>query len=72
LQTNLTINLDNNNEEVIDRLLKVRNNVPIHRDKNSIIYVLLSQLNLQKLGGDTLAHTYYAYNLLNNYNLKVI
>jgi hypothetical protein len=45
LQTNLTIDVDNNNEDAIDRLLKVRNGVPMYKDQNSIIYTVLSQLN---------------------------
>jgi hypothetical protein len=54
---------------VIDRLLKVRDNISMHRDKNSIINPVLSQLNPKRWGGKTLAHTYNPYNLLNNYNL---
>jgi hypothetical protein len=42
----------------------------MHRDKNSIIYAVLSQLNPKRWGGETLAHTYDVYNLLNNYNLQ--
>jgi hypothetical protein len=70
LQTNLTIDLDNNNEDVIDRLLKVRNGVPIYKDQNSIIYALFSLLNPKKWGDEDLAHTYDPYKLLNNYNLQ--
>jgi hypothetical protein len=42
----------------------------MYQDKNSIIYAVLSQLNPKRLGGETLAHTYDPYNLLNNYNLQ--
>jgi hypothetical protein len=61
LGTNLTIDLDNNNEDAIDRLLK---------DQNSIINAVLSQLNPKRWGGEILAHTYDPYNLLSNYNLQ--
>jgi hypothetical protein len=70
LQANLIIDVDNNNEDAIDRLLKVRDKVPMYKDNNSIIYAVLSQLNPLKWGGDTLAHTYDTYYLLNNYNLQ--
>jgi hypothetical protein len=43
----------------IDKLLKVRVKVPKYSDKNPL-----------KWGGDTPAHTYDVYNLLNNYNLQ--
>jgi hypothetical protein len=42
----------------------------MQRDKNSIIYAVLSQLNPKRWGGETLTHTYNPYNLLNNYNLQ--
>jgi hypothetical protein len=70
LNTNLIIDLDNNDEDTIDRLLKVRDKVSMHQDKNSIIYAVLSQLNPKRWGGDTLAHSYDPFNLLNSYNLQ--
>jgi hypothetical protein len=70
LESDLRFNVDGNNEDAIDRLLKVRDNVPMHCDKNSIIYAVLSQLNPKRWGGKTLAYTYDPYNLLNNYNLQ--
>jgi hypothetical protein len=70
MEANLIIDVDCNNEDAIDRLLKVRDNVPMYKHKNSIIYALLSQLNPEKWGGDILAHTYGTFNLLNNYNLQ--
>jgi hypothetical protein len=70
MQANLRVNVDGNNEDATDRLLKVRDNVPMNRDKNSIIYVVLSQLNPKMWEGETLVHTYDVYNLLNNYNLQ--
>jgi hypothetical protein len=45
LHTNLKIDVDVNNEDVIDRLLKVRDKLPVYRDRDSVIYPLLSQLN---------------------------
>jgi hypothetical protein len=70
IQADLIVKVDCNNEDAIDKLLKVRDNVPIHRDKNSIIYAVSSQLNPKKWGGETLMYTYNAFNLLNNYNLR--
>jgi hypothetical protein len=48
VQANLIIDVDGNNEDAIDRLLKVRDKLPVYEDKHSIIYALLSQLNPQK------------------------
>jgi hypothetical protein len=48
VQANLIIDVDVNNVDAIDRLLKGRDKLPVYRDKNSIIYALLSQLNPQK------------------------
>jgi hypothetical protein len=31
--------VDSNNKDVIDRLLKIKNNIPMHRHANSVIYV---------------------------------
>jgi hypothetical protein len=70
LYADLIIEVDGNNEDAIDRFLKIRNRVSMHQDQNSIIYALLSQLNPKKWGGETLAHTYDPYLLLNNYNLQ--
>jgi hypothetical protein len=33
-------NLDSNDEDTIDRLLKIKDNIPMHRDTNSVIYAL--------------------------------
>jgi hypothetical protein len=56
VQANLIIDVDCNNEDEIDRFLKAKDKLLIYRDRNSVIYTLLSQLNPQKLGGDTLTH----------------
>jgi hypothetical protein len=42
----------------------------VYRDRDSIIYTLLSQFNPKKWGGETLPHTYDRNDLLNNYNLQ--
>jgi hypothetical protein len=39
------LDVDDNYEDVVDRLLKLRDNIPMHQDENSIIYALLSQMN---------------------------
>jgi hypothetical protein len=57
VQANLIIYVDGNNEDAIDRLLKIRDKLPVYRDRDSIIYALLSQLNPQRWGGYTLTHT---------------
>jgi hypothetical protein len=31
------VDINNNNEDTIDRLLKRRDNIPIHGDENSVI-----------------------------------
>jgi hypothetical protein len=46
------VDLHNNKEYVIDRLLKLKDKVPNQKDSNSIMYVVLSQLNLERRGGD--------------------
>jgi hypothetical protein len=40
--------LDSNNEDAIDRLLKVRDNIPKQGDANSVINALLVQLNTKR------------------------
>jgi hypothetical protein len=55
------IDLDNNIEDARDRLLKLRETVLMQKDSNSIIYAVLSQLNLHRWGGNTLAHSYHPY-----------
>jgi hypothetical protein len=49
------VDVYSNNEDVIDRLLKIRDNIPMYRDENSGMYALLSQINPQKWGNRTLA-----------------
>jgi hypothetical protein len=53
--------VDSNKEDEIGRLLKIRDNIPIHRDTNSVIYALLSQMNPHRYGNKTLMHTYNTY-----------
>jgi hypothetical protein len=42
------VDIDDNKEDTIDRLLKLRGKVPIQKDVNSAIYAVLSQLNSKR------------------------
>jgi hypothetical protein len=70
VQANLIIDVYDNNDDVIHKLLKEKNKFPVYIDRDFVIYSLLSQLNPQRWGGYTLADTYDPFNLLNNYNLQ--
>jgi hypothetical protein len=69
IQADLIVDVDSYHMDAIDGLLKIREKLKVYRDKNSIIYAVLSQLNPKRWGGNFLAHTYDPYNLLNNYHL---
>jgi hypothetical protein len=43
------LDVDDNNEDTIDRLLKLRENISMRKDENSAIYALLSQINPSSL-----------------------
>jgi hypothetical protein len=38
----MVADVDSNNEDAIDRLVKIRDNIPMYRDKNSLIYALVN------------------------------
>jgi hypothetical protein len=65
------VDLDSNNEDAIDRLLKIRDNIPMHRDENSVMYALLSQINPQIYGNRTLAQTLDSYFILRDTRLQL-
>jgi hypothetical protein len=65
------IDVDSNNEDTIDRLLKIRDNIPIQKDNNSVIYALLSQINPLKYGSRTLAQTLDSYFILKDSQLQL-
>jgi hypothetical protein len=65
------VDVDSNNEDGIDRLLKIRDNIPIHRDENSVIYTLLSQINPQMYGTRILAQTLDSYFILRDSQLQL-
>jgi hypothetical protein len=58
--------VDSNNENAINRLLKIGDNIPIHRDSNSAINVLLSQINPQMYGNNTLMQSLDSHFILRN------
>jgi hypothetical protein len=55
------VDVDSNNEDVIVRLLKIRDNIPIQRGENSVIYALLSQMNNLMYGNRTLTQSLDPY-----------
>jgi hypothetical protein len=67
----MVVDVDSNNEDAIDRLLKIRDNIPMHRDENSVIYALLSQINPQRYGDRTLAQTPDPYFIMNDDQLQL-
>jgi hypothetical protein len=62
---------DNNNEDAIDRLIKVRDNIPMQIDVNSVVYALLNQLNSQMYGAKNLMQTFDLYYILNDQRLQL-
>jgi hypothetical protein len=65
------VDVDSNNEDTIDRLLKIRDNIPMHRDENSVIYALLSQINPQRFGNRTLSQSIASYFIVRNEELHL-
>jgi hypothetical protein len=63
--------VDSNNEVAIDRLLKIIDNIPMHRDNNSVIYALLSQMNPQRCGHRTLTQSLDSYFILRDLQLQL-
>jgi hypothetical protein len=63
--------VDNNNEDAIDRLLKIRDNIPMSRDNNSVIYAQLSQINPQRYENNTLMHSLDPYFILKDSQLQL-
>jgi hypothetical protein len=64
------VDVDSNNEDAIDRLLKIKNNIPMHKHNNSVIYSLLSQMNLLRYGNRTPAQTLHSYFILRDSQLQ--
>jgi hypothetical protein len=44
------VDINDNKEDTIDRLLKLKDKVPIQKDVNSVTYPVLSQLNFKTWG----------------------
>jgi hypothetical protein len=65
------VDVGSNNEDAIDRLLKIRDNIPMHRDENPVIYPLLSQMNPQRYGNRTLAQTPDPYFIVRDQQLQL-
>jgi hypothetical protein len=70
--TQIIIDFDRNKEDMIDTLLKLRDNVLMEKDVNSVMYELLSQINPQRYENKTLMHTYDPYYFLNDQEFNFI
>jgi hypothetical protein len=60
------VDIDNNKEDEIDKLLELRDKVLIKKDTNFVIYTALNHLNPKRWGSNTLALTYDLFILLND------
>jgi hypothetical protein len=64
------LEIDDNKEDVMDRLLKLRDNIPMHKDENSVIYALLSQINPERYGGEVFAQNHDPHFIMNDIQLQ--